>query len=85
MPRRDGSGPTGLGSMTGKGFGFCTGVNTFRNGCGFGLGLGLRNGCRQNYRFNSNSPKTQKELLSEQKELLENRLNFIKDQLDSIS
>ncbi|NLY09691.1 MAG: DUF5320 domain-containing protein, partial [Tissierellia bacterium] len=27
MPRRDGTGPMGAGSMTGRGFGLCTGAN----------------------------------------------------------
>ena len=30
MPRLDGTGPMGWGSMTGRGFGYCAGVDTFR-------------------------------------------------------
>lgn len=47
MPRGDRSGPMGLGSMTGRGAGFCTGntvpgcMNAIPgNGGGFGRGLG---------------------------------------------
>lgn len=44
MPRGDGTGPMGLGHMTGRGAGFCAGfaVPGYANpiGCGFGLGRG---------------------------------------------
>lgn len=49
MPRRDGTGPMGMGPMTGWGTGFCTGAGKpgFRNpalahGMGLGLGRGFR-------------------------------------------
>lgn len=51
MPRRDGTGPNGMGSRSGRGLGMCTGVNTPRFGRGggacFGMGGGMhaRNGC----------------------------------------
>ena len=46
MPRGDGTGPAGQGSMTGRGMGFCTGFNApgFMNpgfGGGFGRGRGF--------------------------------------------
>lgn len=46
MPRRDGTGPTGAGPMTGKGFGLCTSQNATRYGVGLemGPGLGFRRG-----------------------------------------
>ena len=37
MPRRDGTGPMGAGSMTGRGLGSCTGVNAVKNDAGLGL------------------------------------------------
>lgn len=46
MPRGDGTGPMGMGSMTGRGVGFCTGYSTpgYANpvgyNCGFGIGRG---------------------------------------------
>ena len=53
MPRGDGTGPMGMGSMTGRGAGYCAGFNTpgfanpaprmgmaFRRGVGFGRGRG---------------------------------------------
>ena len=60
MPRGDGTGPMGTGSMTGRGAGFCAGyavpgfINGIpgrggmgfgrRRGRGFGTGRGMRNG-----------------------------------------
>lgn len=48
MPGRDGSGPLGKGSMTGRGMGICkngAGRNKMGAGlgCGFGAGRGRRN------------------------------------------
>ena len=40
MPRLDGTGPMGWGSMTGRGFGYCAGVDTFRYARGFRRGFG---------------------------------------------
>ncbi len=46
MPGRNGMGPTGGGSMTGRGMGFCTVGNVERTSGGLGRGMnkGLRNG-----------------------------------------
>ena len=73
MPRRDGTGPMGAGSMTGRGFGL--GLACRR---GFGRGLG------RGFAVNQNSSKTQKELLQEQKDLLKNRLDVIDKQLENL-
>lgn len=91
MPRRDKTGPLGRGAMTGGGYGLCSvgkGVN-YGAGLGFGRGLGLGLGCRRGFgRNGANDPntilKTHKELLTEQKELLANRLDRISKQLDSL-
>ncbi|QEK11528.1 hypothetical protein FQB35_03580 [Crassaminicella thermophila] len=72
MPRRDGTGPMGMGAMTGRRMGFC---NTSRN-LGRGLRLGL--GCRFDYA----SSKDKKDILIEQKNFLEKRLNLIKKELE---
>lgn len=72
MPGRDGTGPLRGGAMTGRGFGLCTGINPVRYGPGLGYGC------------NSTIPLSQKELLSMQKERLENRLDFVNKQLDSL-
>ena len=43
MPRGDGTGPMGLGPMTGRGLGYCAGYSVpgFANPVGFGLGRGM--------------------------------------------
>lgn len=48
MPRGDSTGPMGMGSMTGRGAGFCTGYNmpgylNRAGGRGCGMGFGRRN------------------------------------------
>ncbi|MDD4000972.1 MAG: DUF5320 domain-containing protein [Bacilli bacterium] len=86
MPRRDGTGPKGLGSMTGRGLGTCTGAKAVKYGAGLGMGLGLA--CRRDFGrdfvVNQSSSKTQKELLNEQKTMLKNRLNVIDKQLENL-
>ncbi|MBU0614456.1 MAG: DUF5320 domain-containing protein [Nanoarchaeota archaeon] len=49
MPRGDGTGPNGMGSMTGRGMGYCAGYNApgfasggFGRGRGMGFGRGFR-------------------------------------------
>ena len=88
MPRRDGTGPMGAGSMTGRGLGFCTGANAVKYGAGLGMGLGLGLACRRGFgrgfAINQTSSKTQKERLNEQKTMLQNRLEVIVEQLKSL-
>ncbi|MDX9710488.1 MAG: DUF5320 domain-containing protein [Trichloromonas sp.] len=45
MPRGDGAGPMGMGSMTGRGAGYCAG-NTVPGFAGAGYGLGWGGRCR---------------------------------------
>lgn len=91
MPGMDGTGPMGRGAMTGRGFGFCTGVNAARYGAGLGLGLGLglgfgyRRALRRSCVTGPIASKSQKELLTEQKELLQNRIDMISKLLDGLS
>jgi hypothetical protein len=93
MPRRDGTGPMGAGSMTGRGLGLCTGVNARGYGAGLGLGWGLA--CRRGfgrgfgrgyaavpYAINPDYQKSPKELLEAQKDILQNSLDTINKQLE---
>lgn len=48
MPGRDGTGPMGLGPMTGRGAGYCGGRVAVQ-GAGRGLGLGFRGAGRGGY------------------------------------
>jgi hypothetical protein len=43
MPRGDGTGPTGMGPMTGRGLGYCAGYSVpgFANPVGYGYGRGM--------------------------------------------
>ncbi|MFZ7131227.1 MAG: DUF5320 domain-containing protein [Eubacteriales bacterium] len=90
MPRRDGTGPMGAGSRTGRGLGICTVANVAKFGAFLGAGLGL--GCRRGFGFgfggndmiDEATPKTQKELLQVQKELLKDRLQNIDKQLENL-
>ena len=92
MPRRDGTGPMGAGSMTGRGLGLCTGANTVKYGAGIGMGLGLGLACRRGFgrgfgrgsAINQIFSKTQKELLNEQNPMLQDRLEVIGKQLENL-
>lgn len=84
MPRRDGTGPMGRGSRTGRGMGFCN--TTKAAGILLG-GLGWRR-CGRGFRWNNYgnaiSPQNQKDLLNEEKAILEDRLNLINNQLNTL-
>jgi hypothetical protein len=92
MPRGDKTGPMSAGSMTGRGFGLCAGANAVKDGTNLGMGLGRGLGCRRgsgrgfgrSVAVHQTSDKTQKELLQEQKNLLQNRLEIIDKQLENL-
>lgn len=90
MPRRDGTGPMGAGSMTGRGLGLCVEPGAARYGGGQGSGLGLA--CRHGFwggrrdrcvvgQFDS---AARKELLREQKNFLHQRLDDIEQELENL-
>lgn len=90
MPGRDGTGPMGHGSNTGRGLGLCTrsgarasGGRGMRKGCscGYGLGTAGRAGQAQRGKFLAESVK---ESLQEQKAALQRRIEAIDKHLDSI-
>lgn len=90
MPRRDRTGPMGVGAMTGRDLGLCTNASGIK--CGVGLGLGLGFACRhgfgrgfgKSFSANQTIAKTKKESLLEQKNLLQSRLNVIDKQLENL-
>jgi len=86
MARKDGTGPRGAGSMTGKGLGFCTRSNTIKYGSGLGLGLGVthKRGLGKGLGINQPSPKSEKELLTKQEDALQNQLKEVKKQLENL-
>ena len=81
MPGKDGTGVMGRGAKSGRGLGNCTGANAIR--CGTGLGLGYRRGL-PSFLADPTVSKTQKEMLQEQKKLLESRLDSISKQLENL-
>ena len=97
MSGRNGTGPMGQGAMSGRGLGYCTGVNAggvfgagmgrsfgCGMGCGKGLGYGFKRGFGEPY-VGQFSGLTQKDMLTEQRELLKRRLDAINKQLDDQS
>lgn len=80
MPRRDGTGPMGMGAISGRGMGYCNGYRENSNFRGFGLGLGL--GRHFGRRFLSGA-YNDKEFLTMQKTILEERLNWINKMLNN--
>jgi hypothetical protein len=87
MPRGDGTGPAGQGSMTGRGMGFCAGFNSagFMNG-GFGRGRGLGRGFGWRARAMQVTPNQQPAAITEkqEKQLLEQELNVLKEEMEEI-
>lgn len=87
MPRGDKTGPTGEGTMTGRGLGTCN-ESTSARGAGFGGGArrgsmqGAGRGIGRGMGFNQQSSQTSKELLTSQKEMLQDRINLINEQLE---
>lgn len=91
MPRFDGSGPMGKGLKTGRGMGYCdtNSVNTNKSfGFGMGLGRGFGRGftggggrgfCRWAFP-GSNNGFDEKAYLERQKEIIEERLNYLNNQ-----
>lgn len=106
MPRRDGTGPMGMGRMTGRGAGYCAGIAA--PGCanpvefvgGFGRGFsrgrvfrrmfcatGLPGWGRYGYPAYAEANGvacTEREILSNQAEFLENQLQQVKKRLSHL-
>ena len=89
MPRGDGTGPQGMGPMTGRGMGNCSpGV---RRGLGLaiglGLGLGLRRGFRRFWGVNGAVSQTSNDelsILKSQASTLEEDLTIIKEKISKL-
>ncbi len=94
MPRRDGTGPQGEGSMTGRMMGVCKTSNDEDFKPGFGMGRGMRGGMKSGFGckrcFGRNGlgmgrqldEASRKEILSSEKEMLEERLSQIKKEIE---
>lgn len=81
MPRGDRTGPEGMGPMTGRGLGDCSGsTNTFYGrgfgrGCGRGFGRGFGRG------YYAAAPVAQYPVAAADRSVLENQVKMMKDQL----
>jgi len=93
MPRGDGTGPAGQGSMTGRGMGFCAGFNVpgfmsggFGRGMGRGLGMGRGRGFGWRARTMQIMPIQQPAVITEkqEKEFLEQELSALKEEMREI-
>lgn len=88
MPGRDGTGPMGMGQMTGRKMGVCAGN---RAGQGFGNGRGMGRGFGRGYgsQLGANSnlaplPQDELSLLKNQAGMLENTLNNVKEKISKL-
>lgn len=79
MPRRDGTGPMGIGAMSGRRMGFCNGSGNFIGGYGFGCRRGFGGRFLLNHDTN---PEKYKSMLIQEKSILEDRLGLIKKELE---
>lgn len=95
MPGGDGTGPRGMGPMTGRGAGFCTGYSTagyantvFGFGRGRGRGLGWRgafaNGYYENQYLREITPKQEAEALKSQAKIMQDEINAINERIKEI-
>jgi hypothetical protein len=82
MPRQNGTGPMGMGPMTGRGMGPCGGGMAYgRRGGGRGLGWRRFWGY---YPAPNMNKKEETEILSEEAQVLEEELKAVKARLDEI-
>jgi hypothetical protein len=96
MPRGDGTGPMGMGPMTGRGAGFCAGfaVPGYMNqGIGCGIGFGRGRGFRRMFyptgmpgwaRYGYPAYGGAYELAAGEKELLNDQAEYLENQLKEV-
>lgn len=85
MPRRDGTGPMGMGARTGRGSGNCPSDIRRSLGVtlGIGLGMGLKRGLRIFWKANQSTGDELKELKT-QAEVLEQSLSKVKERINEL-
>ncbi len=96
MPRGDGTGPLGMGAMTGKRAGFCTGLaapGQIKPGLGIGMGLGRGRGLGRKLRITGMPGRTSLGYPeysgafapeADEKEYLNNRAGILENQLQQV-
>lgn len=84
MPRMDGTGPMGMGPMTGRGLGPCGSGRGFR-GRGRGMGYGMMMGvCPWYGPMAKPTAQEEKDILKDQVEILQENLEAAKKRLTEI-
>lgn len=81
MPRRDGMGPYGQGSFTGKGLGCC--VVRLDGETGLGLGLGYTRGRERRITSENRYNRTRRNNIEAQIEFHKSRIEILKNQLET--
>ena len=94
MPRRDGTGPEGLGSMTGRAMGYCAGYPApgFTNlvgrglarGRGRGIGRGMAWGRKLGYYAPAYYPPVAPPTPEQEKAALQNQIKFLKEETEAL-
>ncbi len=93
MPFGDGTGPLGLGPMTGRGLGYCAGRGRpgymtpgfgWGRGRGFGRGFGWRRGWGRGWRYSASTPKEEKEMLIDELNVLREEAKAIERRLKEL-
>ncbi len=91
MPGGDRTGPVGRGPLTGRGLGPCGGGKAYgyaagrRAGYGLGLGLGRRGRWGGYVQPAVADSRSDKELLTEEREILSRRLELVDKELETLS
>ncbi|HHT94051.1 MAG TPA: DUF5320 domain-containing protein [Clostridiaceae bacterium] len=80
MPRGDGTGPLGMGPMSGRGLGFCAGYNT----PGYMYGRGMRRFSKIPCAYVPIDEIDEKEYLKNAEKVLEKKLSYVKKRLGSL-
>lgn len=88
MPGRNGTGPAGVGPMTGKGMGLCHSTDVRYNGIRCGMGFGHHRGHGRGLGLGLGAPaqtvEISKERLLAYREALSNRISSIDKQLEDM-
>ena len=94
MPRGDGTGPMGMGSMTGRGAGICAGyaASGYENPIGYGCGFGGGRGFKRNFnatglpmcRFGAANINRAYSSKTDEKEILKRYAQNLESQLNEV-
>jgi len=95
MPRGDGTGPMGMGPMTGRGAGYCAGVVApdYKNCVGFAGGFGYGRGFRRKFnvtglpgwgRFGYPTYAAMNESAASEKEILKSQAELLENKLQQV-